>query len=160
MAGREASRAHVLIVDDDPDTRAMSAEALHDRYDVGCAAAAGEALGQKARVGLRSRLLGSGRPACFRRLHEGIVLMSRNGSFVVPATIVILVLCVTPAHAYTDPGTGALIWQMLLAASVGVMFYARRMVSWVRALMNRRPAAGAAGPLSARAEGESPEAGR
>ena len=87
--------------------------------------------------------------------------MSRNGSFVVPATIVmILVLCVTPAHAYTDPGTGALIWQMLLAASVGVMFYARRMVSWVRALMNRRPAAGAAAPLSARPEGESPEAGQ
>ena len=64
--------------------------------------------------------------------------MSRNGSFVVPATIVmILVLCVTPAHAYTDPGTGALIWQMLLAASVGVMFYARRMVSWVRGLRAR-----------------------
>ena len=46
MAGREASRAHVLIVDDDPDTRAMSAEALHDRYDVVCAATSAEALGR------------------------------------------------------------------------------------------------------------------
>jgi hypothetical protein len=28
-----------------------------------------------------------------------------------------------PAAAYTDPGTGALIWQMVAAGFVGVMFY-------------------------------------
>jgi len=87
--------------------------------------------------------------------------MSRNRSLVVPATIALtLVLWVKPAHAYTDPGTGALIWQMLLATSVGAMFYARRIVNWMRGLLNRRPTPGAAGPLSAPAEGESSKAGQ
>jgi len=36
------------------------------------------------------------------------------------------------AHAYTDPGTGALIWQMLLAGLVGVGFYFRRITSWFK----------------------------
>ena len=87
--------------------------------------------------------------------------MSRNRSFVVPATLVmILVVCARPAHAYTDPGTGALIWQMLLAASVSGLIYARRILSWVRGLMTRRPGTGAARALPARAEGESSDAGR
>ena len=51
MTGRVASRPRVLIVDDDPDTRAMSAEALHDRYEVVCAATPAEALG-----GVRERV--------------------------------------------------------------------------------------------------------
>jgi hypothetical protein len=38
------------------------------------------------------------------------------------------------AYAYTDPGSGTLIWQMLLAASFGIMFYLRRMITWFRAL--------------------------
>ena len=37
-----------------------------------------------------------------------------------------------PAHAYTDPGTGALIWQMLVAGFVGAMFYFRRFTGWFR----------------------------
>jgi hypothetical protein len=32
------------------------------------------------------------------------------------------------ASAYTDPGSGALIWQALAASMVGVMFYARRII--------------------------------
>ena len=39
------------------------------------------------------------------------------------------------ARAYTDPGTGALIWQMLVAGLVGVGFYFRRLTSWFK---NRR----------------------
>ncbi|MBI3769869.1 MAG: hypothetical protein HY271_15460 [Deltaproteobacteria bacterium] len=85
--------------------------------------------------------------------------MSRNRSFVVLATmVVILVVCVTPAHAYTDPGTGALIWQMLIAASVGVMFYARRMVNWVRGLLGRRRPPRATAVLSSPPDRESSEA--
>jgi hypothetical protein len=30
--------------------------------------------------------------------------------------------------AYTDPGTGALLWQTLMAAAVGFSFYIRRFV--------------------------------
>ena len=87
--------------------------------------------------------------------------MSRNRSFVVLATLVaILVVGVTPAHAYTDPGTGALIWQMLIAASVGVMFYARRILNWVRGLIGRRPPPSAANALSSRPDRDSSEDGQ
>jgi hypothetical protein len=36
------------------------------------------------------------------------------------------------ARAYTDPGTGALIWQMMVAGLVGVGFYFRRITSWFK----------------------------
>jgi hypothetical protein len=36
------------------------------------------------------------------------------------------------ARAYTDPGSGMLIWQMLVAGFVGVMFYFRRLTSWFK----------------------------
>jgi hypothetical protein len=45
--------------------------------------------------------------------------------------IPLLLLCLfvgleKEASAYTDPGTGALIWQMIAAGFVGAMFYVRR----------------------------------
>jgi NADH:ubiquinone oxidoreductase subunit H len=36
------------------------------------------------------------------------------------------------ALAYTDPGSGALIWQMAVAGLVGVSFYFRRITAWFR----------------------------
>jgi hypothetical protein len=36
------------------------------------------------------------------------------------------------AQAYTDPGTGALIWQALVAGFVGFLFYARRITVWFK----------------------------
>lgn len=48
--------------------------------------------------------------------------------------VALLIIAQTPVHAYTDPGSGTLIWQILLAASFGVMFYLRKMISWVRGL--------------------------
>jgi hypothetical protein len=36
------------------------------------------------------------------------------------------------ARAYTDPGTGALLWQMLVAMFAGLFFYARRITAWFR----------------------------
>jgi hypothetical protein len=36
------------------------------------------------------------------------------------------------AMAYTDPGTGALIWQSLVAGFVGLLFYARRISAWIK----------------------------
>ena len=36
------------------------------------------------------------------------------------------------ARAYTDPGTGALIWQMALAGIAGVAFYFRRITNWFK----------------------------
>ena len=37
------------------------------------------------------------------------------------------------AAAYADPGTGAMLWQLLAAAAVGIMFYIRKITSWFRA---------------------------
>ncbi|HEX8985241.1 MAG TPA: hypothetical protein VF767_07415 [Bryobacteraceae bacterium] len=37
------------------------------------------------------------------------------------------------ASAYTDPGTGTLIWQMLAAGFVGLMFYLRKFTTWFKA---------------------------
>ena len=36
------------------------------------------------------------------------------------------------ASAYTDPGSGALIWQMAVAGLVGVSFYFRRRTAWFK----------------------------
>ena len=33
---------------------------------------------------------------------------------------------------YADPGSGALIWQMLVAGFVGALFYCRRIVAWFK----------------------------
>ena len=37
-----------------------------------------------------------------------------------------------PAHAYVDPGSGAMLWQILVAAVIGSLFYVRRVFTWVR----------------------------
>ena len=46
--------------------------------------------------------------------------------------LLVLVATARPAHAYVDPGSGALIWQAVLAAAFGFMFYARRVIKYVR----------------------------
>ena len=43
------------------------------------------------------------------------------------ALAVVLVLLTEPrAYAYTDPGSGALLWQALVAAFIGAGFYFRK----------------------------------
>ena len=55
-----------------------------------------------------------------------------------PAVSVLLLLLLVSfateqqARAYTDPGTGAMIWQMLAAGAVGVIFYFRRFLGWFK----------------------------
>ena len=36
------------------------------------------------------------------------------------------------AYGYTDPGTGALIWQTVVAMLAGFLFYFRRISAWFR----------------------------
>ncbi len=45
----------------------------------------------------------------------------------------LLACCEREARAYTDPGTGALIWQTAAAAFVGLMFYFRKLTMWFKA---------------------------
>ena len=49
-----------------------------------------------------------------------------------PALLLLLFASEREARAYTDPGSGALIWQMMVAGLVGVAFYFRRLASWLR----------------------------
>lgn len=65
----------------------------------------------------------------------GHLFMKRSNVCVL--VLVLLIATQARVHAYTDPGTGTLIWQMLLAASFGVMFYLRRILTWVRKLRAR-----------------------
>jgi hypothetical protein len=48
--------------------------------------------------------------------------------------IVVLALLATPrkASAYVDPGSGAMLWQMLAAGFIGTLFYMRRFAAFTR----------------------------
>ena len=51
---------------------------------------------------------------------------------VLPAAVLLWAGICPPAHAYVDPGSGVLLWQGLLAAMFGSLFYARRLTDWVK----------------------------
>jgi len=76
--------------------------------------------------------------------------------------LMILMLTEGRAHAYIDPGTGSMLWQLLFAAGVGTLFYVRKAIAWVGRLRERRKADGAHHPAgtpslkSGREAGESP----
>lgn len=61
-------------------------------------------------------------------------LCERLGGFFAALTLLSIVFfgSAGQARAYTDPGSGALIWQMLVAGFVGAMFYFRRFLSWFK----------------------------
>jgi len=69
----------------------------------------------------------------FESMYKPLAKQFRN----LPLRVVFLMALATfaterEAHAYTDPGTGALIWQMLVAGLVGVGFYFRRITAWFK----------------------------
>ena len=51
---------------------------------------------------------------------------------VLVVTLVVLIVTEARVHAYTDPGSGTLLWQLLLGASVGALFYVRKFLYWIR----------------------------
>jgi hypothetical protein len=42
-------------------------------------------------------------------------------------------------HPYVDPGSGALVWQMLTASVVGMLFNVRRVIAWMLRGRGDRP---------------------
>jgi hypothetical protein len=67
--------------------------------------------------------------------------MNRNGLRIVSGVhfcarlaILVLLLLATerPAKAYVDPGSGALVWQGMLASLLGAAFYFRRAIGWIK----------------------------
>lgn len=55
----------------------------------------------------------------------------RHHKSVIPFFLVLVFLGVTPASAYTDPGSGLMLWQILGAAAIGSLFYLKRFLSWL-----------------------------
>lgn len=60
----------------------------------------------------------------------------------------LLVVCLLLAgasevRAYADPGTGAFLWQALMAGCFGALFYVRRFMTWLRAGRKREKNASA-----------------
>ena len=51
---------------------------------------------------------------------------------VLVALSALLVAIPKPAHAYVDPGSGSMFWQIAAAGAIGSLFYVRRMFTWVR----------------------------
>ena len=53
----------------------------------------------------------------------------------VKLAVVLLALALampSDAHAYADPGTGALLWQTLVAGFIGGVFFFRQFVAWFK----------------------------
>jgi hypothetical protein len=51
--------------------------------------------------------------------------------------MMILILAEGSAHAYIDPGTGSLLWQLLFAAGVGTLFYVHKAIAWIGRLREK-----------------------
>jgi hypothetical protein len=51
---------------------------------------------------------------------------------ILSASLALLLSVPRDAYAYTDPGSGALIWQVLVAGFVGALFYFRKLASWIK----------------------------
>jgi hypothetical protein len=53
------------------------------------------------------------------------------------ALLIVLATC-DNAFAYTDPGTGLLIWQMLCAVIIGGLFYLKKIISYIKSKLHRK----------------------
>ena len=54
------------------------------------------------------------------------------------ALLALILASPKPAHAYVDPGSGAMLWQMAAAALVGSLFYVHRVARWIRRVTGSR----------------------
>lgn len=54
--------------------------------------------------------------------------------------IALLIVVEGRVYAYTDPGSGTMLLQMLAAILVGLLFYIRRIKMWVSSLFNKKKA--------------------
>jgi hypothetical protein len=52
--------------------------------------------------------------------------------------LLILILTEGRAQAYVDPGTGSMVWQLLFAGVVGVVFYIRKVLGWMGSFRRKK----------------------
>lgn len=79
-------------------------------------------------------------PGCnLRALFPRLFAQVRSSLFGVCIGYVFLLLTFpVQARAYTDPGSGILLWQTIMATFVGFLFYFRRFVRWVSRMRDRK----------------------
>ena len=58
--------------------------------------------------------------------------------YLLTPVVLLLLAFPRPAHAYVDPGSGAMLWQLAAAAVIGSIFYVRRVVGWIRKTVGLR----------------------
>jgi len=63
---------------------------------------------------------------------ERVCLWIRNSLAGVPFLVLWMIGSEKEARAYTDPGTGTMIFQMLAAALAGSFFYIRKFTTWLK----------------------------
>jgi hypothetical protein len=61
-----------------------------------------------------------------------------SGRLIALWLLLVLLLVPDTAQAYIDPGTGTMIWQMLVAGFLGALFYLRRLFPGRRS-RNKQP---------------------
>jgi hypothetical protein len=64
--------------------------------------------------------------------HSIVVRSVEARSEAVVILLAVLLATPKPAHAYVDPGSGAMLWQIAAAGVIGSLFYVRRAFTWVR----------------------------
>ena len=62
-------------------------------------------------------------------LKNRVVPIIRNIGQALPVLLLLSFATEREARAYTDPGTGAMIWQMVAAGTVSVIFYFRKFLT-------------------------------
>jgi hypothetical protein len=63
-------------------------------------------------------------------MFERLRTISRLESFI--CLLILIGACEIPAKAYIDPGSSSLVWQVVMAAVAGWLFYYRRIARWIR----------------------------
>lgn len=52
-------------------------------------------------------------------------------------SLLLLLTLPTLAHAYTDPGSGLLLWQLLGSFFIGLLFYIRRITAFIKGKLHK-----------------------
>lgn len=63
--------------------------------------------------------------------------MSIIACTLIQMTLILLFALPSIAHAYTDPGSGFLLWQLLGSFFIGLLFYLRRIISTIKRLLHK-----------------------
>ena len=58
-------------------------------------------------------------------------------NFVVLLPSLLFLSAPSTAYAYTDPGSGLLLWQLLGSVFIGLSFYFRRIIAFIKGLLHK-----------------------